>query len=348
MSNSIYGELYGTYINSNHFIGTFKNIIFIGDLKDNQLMNDNIFDGNIDSSFINGNLSGSYVYLSNKGTMSTAINGNIISINDINIYKFLEPINDYITNINPNMKLIYENDIYEIMDGDIKEDIKLVNNMYAKQLAENSKLIIVKNNVFYNIIISYGKNNITWNIPYENIVSYTVSCKLLDTKITPNILPRNELYDDINNEMTTLYNQLVKNNHVSFDTKTTYNNLFTPYTVFRYPLNSYFNNAFGERLGVVKNVNPNKETDNLCYIFNDSNNNTHHGSNNGNNVIITNNNNIGDKIYNYEKYNKYLLKINISNMTEKDKQNFINQYSNTYKMDILKIDGIIYGIYITA
>ena len=348
MTDKIYGELYGSYINGSHFMGSFKSSTFVGNLNGVKLLNDNIFDGNIDNNNIIGSLSGSYEYLYNKGTTNASINGSIVDKTTVDMNTLLSPINEFIKSISSNVKIIHEDDKFKLNIDDTKENIILINNMYSKDLTNNNKLIIVKNNVFYNITVIGNDVSKMWNIPYDNVVSYVVLCQMSNVNVIPKAQPRNKLYDDINNEMNSIYNELINRNNNKHDfsiKKKTNNNLFTPYTVFRYPLNKNFNNAFGESLGLVKNIDLNNELPNMYYVFNDSNDNNHYGSQNGNNVVL-NNDDIYNTIYNFEKYNKYKLKININDMTEDDKQNIIKQYSNIYKLAIIKDNNIIYGIYI--
>lgn len=55
-----------------------------------------------------------------------------------------------------------------------------------------------------------------------------------------------------------------------------------------------------------------------------------------------------EKISNYEKYNKYLVKLETYDKTQDELHNMVKHYSLSYTLDVLQENGVIFGIYITG
>lgn len=346
MSNYINGFIYGRLIGESHLLGSFHSAGFMGDLKNVSLSNENSVDCNIDGDNIFGKLEGKYNNGITSGDIGAEIVGKIKSYENTTATEILNIINSYLSSIGLDIKFIEEYGKFVYVEGSgIRRIVCSTREPFA--VHPNDKVIIkvVKDCTNYVFTIMTENDRVVWNIPHENIIKISVLCELFNLSVVPVDNPPDPYNFYYFLEMLRLEEQK-RYRYKSKSLPT--NNLFTPYTTFTPPANKYFNNAYGEKIGLVNNINPNETTAETYYhVFENSNNNTTHGQQNGNTVIMENKQTkIYDKIYNYEKYHQYKLKVNIDGMSEPEKERFIKNYMETYKMDILRENGIIYGIYI--
>lgn len=355
MTNEIYGELCGKIINDSYFIGTFINFNILGDLKQIQLKK-NYFNGNVEGCDILGNISGDYICMTEtnmtKGTLTTEIKGKIVNINcSSQIYNIIPVINDEFKKLNISCELNYDNNIFYIISNDITEEITFYNSYYKKVINSNVYISMTKDLLYFEFNI-FDNNNCVYNIyiPYEGSISLSIAGMLYNTNLTPEEVKTNEIFNLVNDELNMIKKDLYKRKPINIEPKQINNNLFTPFTLYAKTNLRHFNNYFGEQLGIINNIDINNMLNNkVMFVYGNNNLNTSNGSQNYNNFVVYSDNadtQINNKIYNFEKYNKYRVKLDINNKTNEERINLIKLYSKSYNLYVLSENGNIYGIYI--
>ena len=348
MSNYIAGYIYGNIKGENHIMGSFYDSRFMGNLKYLNLLNDNFCDCLINRDQISGKLEGKYTSGEIKGDIKANLLGPIKSTEEGNPNELLRDVNFCLSYIDPIYKISYVDNQYLFpseSNKNVNVNIFGSSSLFTQMLTVDKQFMAYKDCIHYVFkIVSLDTGDVKmWKIPIGKITKLAVLCELTNVSTVP-VDNMSDIYefDFLAKEIR---KEKPKQNVKPFPVT---NNLFTPYTTFTPPATKYFNNKYGEAIGLVHNVNPNETTINTYFhVFENPSNNTSNGPQNGNNVVMSDEKTrIFDTIYNYEKYNRYRHKVDISKMTELEKLTFLDEYSKTYKIDVLRIDDIIYGIYI--
>lgn len=360
------GIIYGNIYNSNTFIGSVYKGNFIGKLNNTVLQDGSKIEGtitkqnnNTNQLILNGLLNCNYKSYNTSNITDCSLKANINAIVrelpkeqfDV-VQSIINDINIYIKNFgNISLGGNYGTFVVNINN---KTDIVKLNNSsintvsYITQI--NNKILSLFMSQYY-IYITIGDR--CWLLPSsENYNSYIIlNCYVYnDNIINVTEYNNNVVYNRVKTELQNIYNEIVPNNINKFipKIKEPYNNLFNEYYVRHPSINEYFNINIGLENGLIKLVNKNDNNYVSAHVFSNPNLNVLGKSTDYNAVIIdyidkdsdeAKATALNERIYNYEKYNQYIYKLDLNEIGQEHLINYLNLLRKTYKLDILVDDN---------
>lgn len=360
------GIIYGNIYNSNTFIGSVYKGNFIGKLNNTVLQDGGKIEGTITKQNNNTNkinltglLNCNYKSYNTSNITDCSLKANINAIvrelpkEQFNVIQsIINDINVYIKNFG-NIALGGNYGTF-VVNINNKTDIVKLNNSsintvsYITQI--NNKILSLFMSQYY-IYITLG--NKCWLLPSsENYICYVIlNCYVYNDNIT-NITEYNNnvVYNRVKTELQNIHNEMLPNNINRFipKTKEPYNNLFNEYYVRHPSINQYLNINIGLENGLIKLVNKNDNNYVSAHVFSNPNLNVLGKSTDYNAVIIdyidkdsdeAKATALNERIYNYEKYNQYIYKLDLNKIGQEYLINYLNLIRKTYKLDILVDDN---------
>ena len=360
------GIIYGNIYNSNTFIGSVYKGNFIGKLNNTVLQDGCKIEGTINKQYNNTNqfvltglLNCNYKSYNTSNITDCSLKANINGVvrelpkEQFNVIQsIINDINIYIKNFgNISLGSNYGTFIININN---KTDIVKLNNSsintvsYRTQI--NDKILSLFMSQYY-IYITIGDR--CWLLPSsENYICYIIlNCYVYnDNIINVTEYNNNVVYNRVKTELQNIYNEILPSNINKFipKIKEPYNNLFNEYYVRHPSINQYLNINIGLENGLIKLVNKNDNNYVSAHVFNNPNLNVLGKSTDYNTVIIdyidkdsdeAKATALNERIYNYEKYNQYIYKLDLNEIGQEYLINYLNLLRKTYKLDILVDDN---------